>query len=86
LVSVAEAGFVILSEAKDLEMAQILRFAQNDIGRLPIFRNKDELSTSSGERAAACLFSCRGRACVASAVSTPVLGYVSRNSRGSTPT
>jgi hypothetical protein len=32
LVSVAEAGFVILSAAKDLNMAQILRFAQNDMG------------------------------------------------------
>jgi hypothetical protein len=43
LVSVAEADFVILSEAKDLDMAQILRFAQNDMGWLPIFRNKNKL-------------------------------------------
>jgi hypothetical protein len=41
LVSVAEAGFVILSVAKDLNMAQILRFAQNDMGWLPLFRNRD---------------------------------------------
>jgi hypothetical protein len=42
-VSVAEAGFVILSVAKDLNMAQILRFAQNDMGWLPLFRNKNSL-------------------------------------------
>jgi hypothetical protein len=40
-VSVAEAGFVILSVAKDLNMAQILRFAQNDMRWLPLFRNRN---------------------------------------------
>jgi hypothetical protein len=45
VVSVAEAGFVILSVAKDLNRAQILRLAQNDMGWLPLFRNRNKVAT-----------------------------------------
>jgi hypothetical protein len=63
LASVAEAGLVILSVAKDLNMAQILRFAQNDIGWLPLFRNRNYSYTGQKRHAAACTISSSERLC-----------------------